>query len=119
MKRFIFCIVSLLVFAMINSAIAAPPEKANILHCGCVVDPDGNLGMAFLDINVSSKAKGHAKHGIGDIDTCFDGLETFADFQRTANDCWNGGAMLPGLVACVGGETDFLVGDECGMELLE
>ena len=116
MKRLIICIVSLLVFAMINSAIAAPPGKANILHCGCVLDADGNLAMAYLDVNVSSRARGHTKHGAGDIDSCFDGVDTFIDFERTADDCQIGGtALVGGLEDC---ETVMAVaGDICGTEI--
>ncbi|MGD2140567.1 MAG: hypothetical protein PVH25_09240 [Burkholderiales bacterium] len=114
MKRMIISIVSLLAFAMIHSTHAAPPHgKSNIRHCGCVVYDDGSIGMAFVDANVSSKAKGHNKHGAGTIDSCFDGVDTFIDYQRTAGDCQVGGTPLvgPGLPDC--GDT-IVVGDVCG-----
>ena len=118
MKKLIISIVSLLAFALINSAIAAKPEKANILHCGCVLYEDGTIDMVFIDVNVSHKAKGHTKHGEGDIDSCFDGVDTFVDFQRTANDCQISGPDLAGggLMPCsqVG---DVMAGDTCGIEL--
>ena len=122
MKKLIISIVSLLAFALINSAIAAKPEKANILHCGCVLYEDGTIDMAFVDVNVSSKARGHTKHGEGDIDSCFDGVDTFVDFQRTANDCRKAGPQLAGggLADCDAdgdGEDDVVAGDSCGMEL--
>ena len=113
MKRFIVTTASLLAFAIIHTAYAAPPHgKSNILHCGCVVDAEGALMMAYVDVNVSSKAKGHTKHGAGTIDSCFDGVDTYIDFERTTGDCRIGGTPLPGLAAC---ETEE-AGQICGIQ---
>jgi len=104
MKKLIISIVSLLAFAVANAAIAAPPHgKSNILHCGCVVEEDDTLAMRYVDVNVSSKAKGHNRHGVGSIDSCYDAVnETYIDFVRTAGDCQIGGTALvgPGLPGC-------------------
>lgn len=113
MKKLTACFVCLFTFAGLASpAIAAPPGKANILHCGCVVDEEGNLAMAYINANVSNRARGHAKHGAGTIDSCFDGVDTFVDFQRTSGDCQIEG-KLPGLPACEA-EVD---GGICGEQL--
>ena len=110
MRKLTACLVCLLSFGFASSAIAAPPGKANILHCGCAVDEAGNLGMAFIDANVSSKARGHNKHGAGTIDSCFDGVDTFIDFQRTADDCQIAGVPLGNLALC----SPDLAGQSCG-----
>ena len=114
MKRLIISILSLLAFAMINLAIAAPPGKSEILHCGCVVDEEsGVISMVYVDVNVSSKARGHNKHGVGSIDSCYDAAnDTYIDFQRTAGDCQMGGTALvgPGLPDC----GDLTGGEMCG-----
>lgn len=115
MKKLTACLVCLLAFAgFATSVMAAPPGKANILHCGCVVDEEGNLAMAYINANVSNRARGHAKHGAGTIDSCFDGVDTFVDFQRTNDDCQVEG-NLPGLRACEA-EVD---GGLCGERLAE
>jgi len=121
MKNLIISIVSLLAFALLNSAFAAPPHgKANIRHCGCVVDEvSGAISMAYVEVNVSSKAKGHYKHGAGTIDSCFDGVDTYIDFVRTGGDC-----VVPdgdnlagtGLLECVGGQESM---DPCGEQVPE
>jgi hypothetical protein len=113
MKKLTASLVCLLAFGFASTAIAArpgsvPPEKANILHCGCAVDEAGNLGMAYIDVNVSSKARGHTKHGV--IDSCFDGVKDLIEFERTANDCQKDGAPLGGLADC--GQQ--MAGDICG-----
>jgi len=42
---------------------ADPPHgKATILHCGCVLDAADQVGMAYVQVSVSSKAKGHLMH---------------------------------------------------------
>jgi hypothetical protein len=101
MKKLTAGLVCLIAFGFASTAIAAPPHgKANILHCGCAVDDAGNLGMAYINANVSNKARGHNKHGIGTIDSCFDGVDTFIDFKRTANDCQIGEQTLGNLALC-------------------
>lgn len=115
MKRLIISIVSLLAFAIVNAAHAAPPGKSHILHCGCVVDEDsGAISMKYVDVNVSSKARGHNNHVAGTIDSCYDPAnETYIDYQRTAGDCQIDGTPLvgTGLPGC--GDTP-PVGEFCG-----
>lgn len=110
MKKLTAGLVCLLAFGFASTTTAARPEKANILHCGCAVDEAGNLGMAYIDVNVSSKARGHNKHGV--IDSCFDGVDALIEFERTANDCQKGGKMLNGLALCA----DEMAGDICGIQ---
>jgi len=121
MKKLTASLVCLLAFGFASTAIAArpgdvPPAKANILHCGCAVDEAGNLGMAYIDVNVSSRARGHTKHGV--IDSCFDGVDALIEFERTANDCQNSGASLIGLALCAEEVPVPMAGDICG-ELVE
>lgn len=113
MKKLTASLACLLAFSVAGPVLAAPPGKANILHCGCVVDDQGNLGMAYINANVSSKAKGHAKHGAGTIDSCFDGVSTFVDFQRDADDCQIDGTPLVGLSPC----ESQAEGGTCGAQL--
>ena len=88
-------------FASMNHALAKPPHgKANILHCGCVAWSDGTIGMAFVPIEVSSKAKGHLNHVAGTTDSCYDGVSTYVDVTRSASDCQVDGTPLPGLEPC-------------------
>ena len=91
--------------ASMNYALAKPPHgKANILHCGCVAWSDGTIGMAFVPIEVSSKAKGHLNHVAGTTDSCYDGVSTYVDVTRSAPDCQVSGTPLPGLEPCNGQE---------------
>ncbi len=84
-----------------GNALAKPPHgKANILHCGCVVWSDDTVGMAFVPIEVSSKAKGHVNHVAGTTDSCYDGVSAYVDVTRSASDCQVDGAPLPGMAAC-------------------
>lgn len=99
MKLLIKCLLAVLTLALSSAALAAPPAKIEILHCGCVIDADGIPGMAFIAASVSSKARGHAKHGVGTVDSCYDGV-TFIDFERTANDCYKGDIPFAGLDPC-------------------
>ena len=41
------------------------PEKVTLLHCGCA---DTGDGMYYVEIQVSSKSRGHLKHLAGGID---------------------------------------------------
>jgi len=86
--------------ASMNHALAKPPGKANILHCGCVAWSDGTIGMAFVPIEVSSKAKGHLNHLAGTADSCYDGVSSYVDVERSAPDCHVDGTPLPGLAPC-------------------
>jgi hypothetical protein len=124
MKNVTVCLAALLTIGLVNPTLAGRPGKANILHCGCAVDVDGNFGMAYVDVNVSSKARGHTKHGNGTIDSCFvgndaDGTGTMVDFLRTADDCHIAGQQLAGagLMLCASDDDDVddvMAGDPCG-----
>jgi len=110
-------LVCLLAFGFASTATAARPEKANILHCGCAVDEAGNLGMAYIDVNVSSKARGHNKHGDGTIDSCLDDEGNMFDFKRTADDCQIGDTKTGNLnlAPCVEEmPTMQMAGESCG-----
>jgi hypothetical protein len=114
MKKLIVFVASLAAFAFAGGALAQSPGKANILHCGCVTDTEGALAMAYVDVNVSNKARGHRQHVAGSLDTCFNGVDTYIDFQRTGADCLVSGS-LPGLPAC----TTEAAGTICGQQVAE
>jgi len=96
-----FSLVCVSALGIAGSAMAKPPHgKANILHCGCVAWSDGTIGMAFVPIEVSTKAKGHANHVAGTTDSCYDGMSAYVDVTRSAPDCQVDGTPLPGLEAC-------------------
>jgi len=122
MKKLTAGLVCLLAFGFTSTAIAArpgdvPPGKANILHCGCAVDEAGKLGMAYIDVNVSSKARGHNKHGV--IDSCLDGDGNMFDFERTADDCQIGDTKTGNLnlAPCVEEmPTMQMAGESCGIQ---
>ena len=86
------------------------PEKVSILHCGC---PDAGEKMFYVEIRVSSKSKGHLKHGEAPtVASCSDGSDEFFDFVRAGADCQlEGDDYLP---MCLEQEGQF-VGAECGM----
>ena len=110
-----FSLVCLSALAIAGNAMAKPPHgKANILHCGCVAWSDGTIGMAFVPIEVSSKAKGHLNHVAGTTDSCYDGVSAYVDVTRGKPDCQVGGASLPllGLESCEEGVKEF---DDCEM----
>ena len=105
MKKLTAGLVCLLAFGFASTTTAARPGKANILHCGCAAWPDGTAGMAYVPIEVSTKAKGHTKHAPGTIDTCYDGVrEEYVDVTRGAADCQviisEDDPLLRGLDAC-------------------
>lgn len=101
MKKLIISLACLSAFGVAGAATAAPPGKAAILHCGCVVDSTtGAVSMAYIAISVSNKSKGHRNHVIGSQDTCFDGVSQFFDFERTGADCAKEGSSLSGLETC-------------------
>jgi len=96
-----FSLVCLSALAIAGNAMAQPPHgKARILHCGCVAWSDGTIGMAYVPIEVSSKAKGHAYHKAGTTDSCYDGVSAYVDVTRSAPDCQVSGTQLPGLEQC-------------------
>jgi hypothetical protein len=119
MKNVTICLAALFTIGLVNPTLAARPlGKTNILHCGCAVDEADNLGMAYIDVNVSSRARGHAKHGNGTTDSCFDGVDAMVEFLRTASDCQkdSGDPSIAGVSLCELGET---AGASCGAEMFE
>jgi hypothetical protein len=70
---------------------AGPPAKVVLLHCGCA--DDGNR-MEYVEIQVSSRSKGHRFHEAGSIDSCSDGTDSFRDFVRSGSDCQLDGPAL-------------------------
>jgi hypothetical protein len=104
MKNVTICLAALFTIGLVNPTLAARPGKANILHCGCAVK-DGDLGMAYIDVNVSSKARGHAKHGIGTTDSCLDGNGGMVEFSRIASDCGKASSeqSIDGVDVCLTG----------------
>jgi hypothetical protein len=110
MKKLIIAVsvVAVSVFGFISTSSAAQP-KADILHCGCNLAGDD---MEMTAISVSKNSKGHLSHS--DIDSCFDGVETYTDVMRTHDDCSLGGQNLnpTGLALCSDdGTAEF---DDCG-----
>jgi hypothetical protein len=98
---FSFFLVCLSALAIAGNAHAKPPHgKAKILHCGCVAWSDGTIGMAYVPIEVSSKAKGHVNHVAGTTDSCYDGVSAYVDVTRSAPDCQVDGTPLDELAAC-------------------
>ncbi|MDH3467712.1 MAG: hypothetical protein OES26_17690 [Gammaproteobacteria bacterium] len=116
MKRLVVSMACLSVFGIASSAMAAPPGKSTILHCGCVVDAVGVPNMRYVEISVNSKTRGHDNHFAGTIDSCFDGVDTFTDFVRTGSDCQIDGPELGDpILACEGP----VAGDICGAEVTQ
>lgn len=83
-------------------ALAANPSKVTILHCGCTYDEVNGPSMAFVPIEVNRKARGHAEHGYGSVESCYAGTtevaegvfeDRYADFVRMADDCQLAGSM--------------------------
>ena len=113
MKRTLLSALVLVMFGLTSTAFAAPkapkgpPAKAAILHCGCTAD---GLGMEYKLISVSSKAKGHANHDVGSIDSCSPDGINYTDFVRTGADCQVSGPAINGVGAC----TTELEFDPCG-----
>jgi len=60
------------------------PTKVAILHCGCA---DDGGPMRYVEIEVSSKSKGHFNHVAGSIESCPDGSDSYSDFVRNGSDC--------------------------------
>jgi hypothetical protein len=118
MKNLFLPLACLTVFALAGGVMAAPPGKATIRHCGCVLDSADQVGMAYVQISVSSKAKGHLQHVVESLDSCVmaDGV-TLVDFSRTGPDCQVDGTPLVGLGSC----TDLSIdeGQQCGNEVVQ
>jgi hypothetical protein len=113
MKKLIVSLSCLSALGFAGIAMAAPPVKAAICHCGCVLDANDVVGMAYVDINVSSRAVGHRQHDQGTVDSCVnsDGTGT-EDFMRTGSDCQLSGPPVAGVDQC--GDTPPEAGSSCG-----
>ena len=93
MKKLSLILISLLLFAFAGSTLAAKDAKT-ILHCGCVFDEFGvvGVGMVYHEIDVAGNSKGHIGHLVGTFDDCFDGTFTedtpnTVPFIRSGEDC--------------------------------
>ena len=75
------------------------PSKVTILHCGC---SDTGDAMEYVQIQVSSKSRGHLRHTAGSFASCSDGSDTYIDFVRNGSDCQvdDGTEKLEGLEFC-------------------
>ena len=61
------------------------PHKVTILHCGC---PDAGDEMFYVEIQVSSKSKGHLKHAEAPtVASCEVDSDIYMDFSRNGPDC--------------------------------
>ena len=89
------------------------PEKVAILHCGCA---DTGDVMHYVEIQVSSKSKGHKKHVAGSIDSCSDGTDNYIDFVRNGSDCQLTGNAIDGMEFC---SDDQVASHECGSEVID
>jgi hypothetical protein len=81
----------LVMYGVAASALAAPPAKSTILHCGCTLAGDA---MVYEAISVNSKSRGHDAHVVGSIDSCFIDEDTSIDMVRIGADCQLGGPPL-------------------------
>jgi len=97
-----------------------PPGKANkptkvaILHCGCA---DDGGPMQYVEIQVSSKSKGHFHHVAGSIASCSDGSDSYLDFVRSGSDCQvdDGSEPWKSMEFC----GDRIATDACGTEVID
>ena len=92
---------------------AKKPTKVTILHCGCADD----FGpMKYVEIQVSSRSKGHLRHIPGSIASCSDVADTYIDFIRNGSDCQvdDGSEAWGSMESC----EDRIAGDECGIAVL-
>jgi hypothetical protein len=89
------------------------PERVTLLHCGCA---DTGDTMQYVEIQVSSKSRGHLKHVAGGIESCSDGTDNFTDFVRSGSDCQINGPELDGLGFC---SDDKAAMQECGTAVID
>jgi hypothetical protein len=104
----LICLSAFLILGAPGVAVAAPPPKSAILHCGCNETADG---MVYVEISISSKSRGHDEHVAGSIDSCFDGVDTFNDVVRTGSDCLLDGPQLRDPIAACDTQS---AGQDCG-----
>ena len=124
MKKFSILLIGLMLLVLAAPTLAAKPDKANILHCGCAWD--GVVAtMEYGENNISAKSRGHDAHIAGSIDSCKDGEvwndvtevfdDTFSDFVRNGDDCQVDGPPLGDPILDCDGP---VVGDSCGIEVI-
>lgn len=94
---------------------AKKPSKVTILHCAC---PDTGDLMQYVEIQVSSKSKGHRNHVAGSIDSCSDGSDSYRDFVRSGSDCQvdDGADLMDSMEFCPEGR---MAMDECGIVVID
>lgn len=130
MKQFVRVLTAVLCTFVVMVAYAAPkeckeppgqaknkgkPSKVTILHCGC---NDGGTAMEYVQIQVSSKSRGHLRHEAGSFASCSDGSETYTDFLRIGSDCQvdDGTPQLDGLEFCNENQLPMEVCGEASMD---
>jgi hypothetical protein len=113
MKKVLFLLTLSVIFAGLSPAHAHDSEKVTILHCGCA--DTGDI-MQYVEIQVSSRSKGHTKHEAGSIGSCSDGSENFNDFVRSGSDCQLSGSTVEGLEFC---SDDKMAMQECGTAVID
>ena len=124
MKKLSMLLIGLMLLVLAGPTLAAKPDKANILHCGCAWDGEFAT-MEYGQNNISAKSRGHDAHIVGTIDSCKDGEvfnddlqvweDTFSDFVRNGNDCQVDGPPLGDPILDCDGPA---VEDLCGIEVL-
>jgi hypothetical protein len=126
MKNFAFLVIAIVSVLFAGTALAEKKPKSTILHCGCTWD-GAVAGMAYEEINISAKSRGHDGHLAATMDSCYTGDElvedvltpTFSDFVRNGDDCQLDGPPLGDPIAAC---SDFDVPPEadgpCGVEVL-
>jgi hypothetical protein len=128
MKKLSILLISLMLLVLAGPTLAAKPDKATILHCGCVWDGDVTATMEYKELNISAKSRGHDAHVIGTVDSCKDGEvwndltevydDTFSDFVRNGYNCQLSGDPLGDPILPCEGDPAPVAGDECGVEVL-
>jgi hypothetical protein len=116
MRKLVLSLACLTALGFAGGAMAQPPHgKATILHCGCVLDADNVVGMAYVQVSVSSKARGHLNHAADSLDSCVTADGDLVDFMRTGSDCQLDGAPLGDLQGCV----EQVANASCGVEVVQ
>jgi hypothetical protein len=114
MKKLVMLALLLGLVAISGSAFSSPPEKSAILHCGC---NELGTGLEYNELSVSSKSRGHDQHVPGNgVESCFDGVDAYTDFVRTASDCQLSGPALGDPIAACSVAVE---GDSCGAEVTD
>jgi len=84
---------SLILVGLTVTAVADPPVKTDVWHCGCVNydDPWATVALEWQELNISSKSKGHQHHYDGQVEVCsyWDPyyLTCYQPWERDWDDC--------------------------------